>query len=55
MCNLAHVFVFRITDNSRKANILILKIRSATTIKKDPKSVALFQYSKAVLNPWELQ
>lgn len=34
--------------------ILILKIRSAAT-KKDPKSAALFQYSKAVLNPWELQ
>lgn len=35
--------------------ILILKIRLATTTKKDPKAVALFQYSKAVLNPWELQ
>lgn len=52
--NLAHVFVFRITENPRNANTLILKIKSSTA-KTDPESVALFQYSKAVLHPWELQ
>lgn len=55
VCNLAHVFVFRITENPRNAIILILKIKSATRAKTDPKSVALFQYSKAVLHPWGLQ
>lgn len=53
--NLAHAFVFRITKNSRNANILILKIRSATRRKTDAKSLAVFQYSKAVLHPWELE
>lgn len=33
ICNLAHAFIFRITENSRNVNTLILKIRSTTTKK----------------------
>lgn len=54
ICNLARVFVFRITENPENAIILILKIKPATRAKRDPKSVALFQWSKAALHPWEL-
>lgn len=31
ICNLAHAFIFRITENSRNVNTFILKIRSTTT------------------------